>query len=78
MRSGFVALTGFISFAFVNPELIKRHPNSPSRKDEFTLAMAVNGTYIALEAVSNGTEDMVLMAQLLAHSPGTPGTLSAL
>lgn len=46
----------------------------PTRSDEFSLAMSVNGTYLALVAVSNGTEeDLVLQAQVVGSSPGTPG-----
>lgn len=74
MRSVVLALTGLMPFALAASDLIHRQPDSPSRSDEFTLAMSVNGTYVALSAVSNGTEDMVLMAQLVGHSPGTPST----
>lgn len=42
---------------------------------DFSLAMTVNGTYLALAALGNGTSDLVLRAQLEGTSPGTPGML---
>lgn len=46
-----------------------------ARTDDFSLAMSVNGTYLALVAVSNSTADLVLQAQVVGDSPGTPGAL---
>lgn len=46
---------------------------APIRSDEFSLAMSVNGTYLALVAVANDTSgDLILQAEVTGTSPGTP------
>lgn len=46
---------------------------APIRSDEFSLAMSVNGTYLALVAVANDTSgDLILQAEATGTSPGTP------
>ncbi|ROV98676.1 hypothetical protein VMCG_06759 [Cytospora schulzeri] len=45
---------------------------TPPTSDEFSLEMAVNGVYVSLTAVSNGTGDLILQGGNVSVYPGTP------
>lgn len=49
---------------------------TPPTSDEFSLQMSVDGKYVSLTAVSNGTGDLVLQGGDVSVYPGTPGTLT--
>ncbi|KUI54230.1 hypothetical protein VP1G_01606 [Cytospora mali] len=60
------------------PTLLQRQTPevTPPKDEEFSLAMSVNGTYVSLTAVSNGTGDLVLQSGRLSVYPGTPAYIN--
>lgn len=70
-----VGLMGAVSAAPASRHLgssLQPRTASSLQSEEFTLAMTVNSTYLSLTAVSNGTDILILQADALSASPGSP------
>ncbi|CAJ2512064.1 Uu.00g076890.m01.CDS01 [Anthostomella pinea] len=76
MRQSFVFSCLAAVGALAAPQAITVARQSPPTDEEFGLTMTVNGAYVSLNAVSNGTEDLILEAQRLSVYPGTPAYLT--
>lgn len=51
---------------------------TPPTLEEFSLQMSVDGAYVSLNAVSNGTGDLVLQGGDMSIYPGSPGNYAVL